>query len=41
MRFLVRADREIPAKYISQILMLAADAGMDNIAFTGMNKDDE
>ena len=40
-RFLVRADREIPAKYISQILMLAADAGMVNIAFTGMNKDDE
>lgn len=39
-RFLIRADREIPAKYIAQILMLAADAGMDNIAFTGMNKEE-
>ncbi|MBP3303173.1 MAG: biopolymer transporter ExbD [Opitutales bacterium] len=39
-RFLIRADRQIPAKYISQVLMLAADAGMDNIAFTGMSKDD-
>ncbi|MGN0860532.1 MAG: ExbD/TolR family protein [Candidatus Spyradosoma sp.] len=39
-RFLVRADREVPAKWISQVLMLAAEAGMDNIAFTGMNKDE-
>lgn len=39
-RFLIRADKEVPAKYISQILMLAADAGMDNIAFTGMSKND-
>ncbi|MBQ9759475.1 MAG: biopolymer transporter ExbD [Opitutales bacterium] len=39
-RFLIRADRQIPAKYISRVLMLAADAGMDNIAFTGMSKDD-
>ncbi len=39
-RFLIRADRQVTAKYIGQILMLAADAGMDNIAFTGMNKED-
>ncbi|MGN0835603.1 MAG: ExbD/TolR family protein [Candidatus Spyradosoma sp.] len=39
-RFLIRADRQVTAKYISQILELAAEAGMDNIAFTGMNKED-
>lgn len=39
-RFLIRADRKVTAKYISQILELAAEAGMDNIAFTGMNKED-
>ena len=39
-RFLIRADKQVTAKYISQILELAAEAGMDNIAFTGMNKED-
>lgn len=39
-RFLIRADRQVTAKYISQVLSLAAEAGMDNIAFTGMNKED-
>lgn len=39
-RFLVRADKEVPVKYISQVLILAAEAGMDNIAFTGMSGDE-
>ena len=38
-RLLIRADREVTAKYIQLILELGAEAGMDNIAFTGQNQE--
>ncbi len=38
-RLLIRADKQVTAKYIQLILELGAEAGMDNIAFTGQNHD--
>ncbi len=40
MRLLIRADKNVTAKYIQLILELGAEAGMDNIAFTGQNQQD-
>ncbi len=38
-RLLIRADKQVTAKYIQLILELGAEAGMDNIAFTGQNQE--
>ena len=39
-RLLVRADRECHAKYISKALEWGAEAGIENIAFSGLNHEE-
>ncbi|MCR5184085.1 MAG: biopolymer transporter ExbD [Opitutales bacterium] len=39
-RLLIRADKNVTAKYIQDVLFLGAEAGMDNIAFTGQNQEE-
>ncbi|MEY3583870.1 MAG: hypothetical protein RJA48_953 [Verrucomicrobiota bacterium] len=39
-RLLIRADKECHAKYISKALEWGAEAGIDNIAFSGLNKEE-
>lgn len=39
-RLLVRADKECHAKYVSKALEWGAEAGIDNIAFSGLNKEE-
>ncbi len=37
-RLLVRADKQVQAKYINKALAWGAGAGIDNIAFSGLNQ---
>ncbi|MDR2845191.1 MAG: biopolymer transporter ExbD [Puniceicoccales bacterium] len=37
-RMLIRADKNIQAKYLQKALQWGANAGIDNIAFSGVNK---
>ncbi|MCX8488285.1 MAG: hypothetical protein RLZ85_640 [Verrucomicrobiota bacterium] len=39
-RLLIRADKECHAKYISKALEWGAEAGIDNIAFSGLNHEE-
>jgi biopolymer transport protein ExbD len=39
-RLLIRADRQCHAKYISKALEWGAEAGIDNIAFSGLNREE-
>jgi biopolymer transport protein ExbD len=39
-RLLIRADRQCQAKFISKALEWGAEAGIDNIAFSGLNRDE-
>ena len=39
-RLLVRADKECHAKYVSKALEWGAEAGIDNIAFSGLNHEE-
>ena len=39
-RLLIRADKEGHAKYISKALEWGAEAGIDNIAFSGLNHEE-
>ncbi|MDR2981198.1 MAG: biopolymer transporter ExbD [Puniceicoccales bacterium] len=38
-RLLIRADRKIQAKFLAKVLGWGAEAGIDNIAFSGVNID--
>ena len=38
-RLLIRADKECHAKFISKALEWGAEAGIDNIAFSGLNNE--
>jgi biopolymer transport protein ExbD len=39
-RLLIRADKDCHAKYISRALEWGAEAGIDNIAFSGLNHEE-
>jgi biopolymer transport protein ExbD len=39
-RLLIRADKQCHAKYISKALEWGAEAGIDNIAFSGLNREE-
>ena len=39
-RLLIRADKDCHAKYISRALEWGAEAGIDNIAFSGLNREE-
>ncbi len=39
-RLLIRADRNCHAKYIAKALEWGAEAGIDNIAFSGLNREE-
>ena len=39
-RLLIRADKECHAKYVSKALEWGAEAGIDNIAFSGLNHEE-
>ena len=39
-RLLVRADKAVQAKFLAKALKWGAEAGIDNIAFSGQNKPD-
>jgi biopolymer transport protein ExbD len=39
-RLLIRADKECHAKYISKALEWAGEAGIENIAFSGLNREE-
>jgi biopolymer transport protein ExbD len=41
-RMLIRADKAVQAKFLAKVLKWGAEAGIDNIAFSGINRlDDE
>ena len=39
-RLLIRADKDCHAKYIARALEWGAEAGIDNIAFSGLNREE-